>query len=617
MKLPNNTFWVSTLHIAVLLAVGLAIATTLAKATETLSTPDTGILIPAFDFEIDGLEVTAHIDDGAYDLQASPALRRELTVSVPPEVKLIEHDVAVLIARANRSVDISYCINPGPTKADNSDLSVFKPYQPIYFLLPRGICAGKPVTFGVTSPNGRPELGAVYFATTAEVKSAYRMRKFFGVDLTIASAGISFLALVIALVSLPLSANVGLYHSFIGLMAVWTTSNTLLVGPFYDANVLSYEMWSELGPIILLLTLSIFLNEWTQKLKVIRLVGISGIVCILSILIISGNALSFSATQFDYLRFILIGVLSLQNLLQLSAKMANSDLIDRLAFTAFSVCIGLTLIDTAAPLIDSLDQYIGGQTGKTLSYIPMAVFPAVSTMLLIVAGQNRSIQNEIVSQNKTLNDRLSKQAEELAEVSKTREVEQAEAAALRERQRIMEDIHDGFGGSLLSLLLQAEAGGLKGETLKHELRSSLQDLRLIVDSMDTAAEDLSLSLGALRGRLETDLQNAGIDLNWSAELSKNTHRLGSKETLSVYRIIQEAATNAINHSNATEFSVSIEVDDESSLSVRILDNGCGFVRKSPSGRGLKNIVGRAQEMGGYADVNGENGCEIRVSIPLL
>ena len=67
-------------------------------------------------------------------------------------------------------------------------------------------------------------------------------------------------------------------------------------------------------------------------------------------------------------------------------------------------------------------------------------------------------------------------------------------AILEERQRFTRDIHDGIGGQLVSLLLRARRGKLGKNEMIQEIQSGINDLRLIVDSMDHVGDDLSSAL---------------------------------------------------------------------------------------------------------------------------
>ena len=59
-----------------------------------------------------------------------------------------------------------------------------------------------------------------------------------------------------------------------------------------------------------------------------------------------------------------------------------------------------------------------------------------------------------------------------------------------ERSRIMQDVHDGVGGQLVAMLAEIETGCISQEEVRDALSQSLTDLRLVIDSLDTASEDL-------------------------------------------------------------------------------------------------------------------------------
>ena len=212
-------------------------------SAESLTRPDSGILVESFEYSSGSVRVAAPYVGSAYKIEGSQDGRLEFTAIVPEAVKPIEYEASILISNVRRDADISYCINPGPTKAFNNDPSVYKRYAPAYFPLPNGICAGKALTVGVTHGDLLPALGPVYFATDNEVKNAYRWRKFFGVDLIIVSAGIALITGAIALINTTLATNKQIYVSFIGLMTAWGANCFLLVGPFGDINQILFDTW--------------------------------------------------------------------------------------------------------------------------------------------------------------------------------------------------------------------------------------------------------------------------------------------------------------------------------------------------------------------------------------
>jgi signal transduction histidine kinase len=88
----------------------------------------------------------------------------------------------------------------------------------------------------------------------------------------------------------------------------------------------------------------------------------------------------------------------------------------------------------------------------------------------------------------------------------------------------------------------------------------------------------------------------------------------------VYRVVQEALTNAARHARATSIEVSVEVRD-GELVVVIRDNGAGFDTKAADRRGL-GLLGmqeRVNDLGGGLQIHSEtgHGTTIRALIPVV
>ena len=69
----------------------------------------------------------------------------------------------------------------------------------------------------------------------------------------------------------------------------------------------------------------------------------------------------------------------------------------------------------------------------------------------------------------------------------------------------MADMHDGIGGQLISKLSLVENGEASKEQVAAALRECIDDLRLAIDSLEPAGDDLLPVLGNLRYRLEPRL----------------------------------------------------------------------------------------------------------------
>ncbi len=180
-----------------------------------------------------------------------------------------------------------------------------------------------------------------------------------------------------------------------------------------------------------------------------------------------------------------------------------------------------------------------------------------------------------------------------------RESERLQVQA-QERQRIMQDMHDGLGSQLLSGLMLVERGAVSQQQVVQILRESIDDMRLAIDAL--AAEDAGLlsALGNLRFRMEPRLRAAGIELAWDARGLPEEIDINPDAVLPILRIVQEALTNALKHSRARAVHVVIAQEnagDANWLSVRITDNGRGITEERVGGRGLLNMRNRANKIG--------------------
>lgn len=241
---------------------------------------------------------------------------------------------------------------------------------------------------------------------------------------------------------------------------------------------------------------------------------------------------------------------------------------------------------------------------------------AISLGALLIS-RHLSAVRETTLAKVTLEQRV---AERTAEIERThrqlRTLEQ-ERTRIAERQRIMSDIHDGLGASLVSLLSVVQTRHAEPAEIERRVHDALQELRLAVDSQDTLEGDLLTALATIRFRMRDALEAAGIALDWDITNIPPLDHLSSRNLLGIQRIVLEALTNAIRHARASSVSVSL-VAAADHIAVLISDNGRGFdaAAQVRVGRGLSGMRRRAAEAGGMLRIESAAGRGTRVTLTL-
>ena len=187
-----------------------------------------------------------------------------------------------------------------------------------------------------------------------------------------------------------------------------------------------------------------------------------------------------------------------------------------------------------------------------------------------------------------------------------------------ERHRLMQDMHDGLGSSLVSALRAVERGALDAPRTAQVLRDCLDDLKLTIDSMEAQGADLVFLLATLRFRMEQRLEGAGIRLRWEVREVPELAWLMPRHSLHILRILQEAFSNIIKHAGAGEVVVSTQAGAQV-VSVHIADDGRGFDpgAERPQGkRGMDNQRRRAAAIGASVEwTSGPGGTRFSLHLP--
>ncbi len=200
-----------------------------------------------------------------------------------------------------------------------------------------------------------------------------------------------------------------------------------------------------------------------------------------------------------------------------------------------------------------------------------------------------------------------------------------------ERRRIARELHDDTLQALIALDQQRQMAQKQLDrdpaktaerlsTIQAVIDQGVKSLRRLIRDMRPAyLEDLGLA-PALEMLCEQHSQPEEMQVTFA--LLGNAHRLPPTQELALYRVAQEAISNARHHAASTLVRVTLEFHEEVKLSVE--DNGRGFhVPEQPDTfaqeghYGLMGMVERAEQIGAQLSVTSQpgRGTSIIVIIP--
>ena len=210
------------------------------------------------------------------------------------------------------------------------------------------------------------------------------------------------------------------------------------------------------------------------------------------------------------------------------------------------------------------------------------------------------------------------------EAERRESTRRALAAQESERLRIAQELHDEVGQTLTAALLQLSALIKRVERAAAEklgeaqetVRTSLEDVRRIaLELRPEALEHLGLvsAIEALCERLE---QRTGLHV--SRRIAADLPTLEHDQQLVIYRVAQEALTNVVRHSGATEAELGLDRSPDR-VTLRVLDNGRGLDGGADNdGVGLRGMRERALLVGADLDVRTRprGGVCVQLDVPL-
>lgn len=239
---------------------------------------------------------------------------------------------------------------------------------------------------------------------------------------------------------------------------------------------------------------------------------------------------------------------------------------------------------------------------------------------------------ELAEQFNTMAMRIEAQVESLQRLIKENAELHKQArqhAVDEERQRLARDLHDSISQQLFAIMMtmagcariidkdveKAKKQFAIIEDIAAQAQAEMRALLLHLRPMQLEGKHISDALKELLTELKA---KHAIDYVWDIE---EIDALPAGFDEQIFRIAQEALSNALRHSQANRIMLSLK-QHNASIVLRISDNGRGFEpqhARSTSSMGLTNIAERTESMGGVWElISAEGkGTTIDIRVPLL
>jgi signal transduction histidine kinase len=282
-------------------------------------------------------------------------------------------------------------------------------------------------------------------------------------------------------------------------------------------------------------------------------------------------------------------------------------------------------------VLGRLRELVEAMTGFARGQLPLSQEEPEPDEIGQLAGAFNDMAQKVEArrqENQQLSQRLHRQSAQRGELLKSLITAQED-----ERKRIARELHDEMGQALGGLALRTEL--IERYVLEDNPRA-LEHLgrvsEMITETTDkmydlilalrpSSLDDLGL-VPALWSQAERALENTGIRFELDSQGLKQ--RLPAAVETAVFRSFQEAITNIVRHSGASQVRISLACDN-GDLKGSIVDDGHGFDASGLSfngegrrGLGLLGMQERVTQCGGRLDIDSQpgRGTEIRMRIPL-
>jgi len=268
--------------------------------------------------------------------------------------------------------------------------------------------------------------------------------------------------------------------------------------------------------------------------------------------------------------------------------------------------------------VADLSQFV--TTAVVLSQIALCYF-----LLLRYLRQRRDAEARLADLNEGLEEEVRKRTVELRGLAGYLMTVREE-----EKARIARELHDEMGSSLTAVNMDLATArrnlgddtplGKRLARATDALKATVEGMRRIIEGLrPTMLESLGLR-EAVRAWAADHTARAGIPL--ALDIPETLPPLPVGTPIGLYRIMQEAVTNALRHARPKSIRLTMRVEQDNVV-LEVVDDGVGIAPRPATGgrtpHGLLGIRERALAMGGAATVGpgpAGRGTEVRVVVPV-
>lgn len=280
----------------------------------------------------------------------------------------------------------------------------------------------------------------------------------------------------------------------------------------------------------------------------------------------------------------------------------------------FSIIIGITVSQYWKQRLSMVERHLNHiKTGQTLSFNEK--YKEIANIENLLQEIEEKFLNQVEYIQHLATKRTTEREKSLQEV------------VIQERNRLARDLHDSVSQQLFAASMMMSAIHEMVTQNNIEQKTQIEQVEKMIHQAQLEMRALLLHLRpvALKGKpLQQGINDLLQELTsrLPIKLSFKTENFPIEKGVEdqLFRIVQEALSNALRHSEADEIEVLLIARD-SLIILRIVDDGKGFDMETinTGSYGLENMQERARDLGGHCKIISlpNKGTKVEVQIPIV